>query len=230
MPVLTPTELDALWLSLKVAVVAVLWAAPLALGCAALLAFRQFPLKSLVSAIFHVPLVLPPVVMGYLLLTIFGTQAPVGAFLDEVLGLRFIFSWTGAALAAGVMTFPFQLRAMRQALESIDTAQLDVAATLGAGPVDRFITVVLPLAAPGVIAGMITAFAAALGEFGAIITFVANIPGETQTLPLAIFSAVQSPGGEAVAARLSLIAVTLAVVGLVVSESLLARIWRARLS
>jgi len=224
--VLTDAEMTALWLSVKVASAAVLGTSPFALGCAALLAFRQFWGRSLLSAILHIPLVLPPVVMGYLLLVTFGARGALGQGLEAAFGVRFAFSWTGAALAAGVMTFPFQLRAMRQAFEAMDRRYLDVAATLGAGPVDRFFTVILPLTAPGIIAGLVTAFSAALGEFGAIITFVANIPGETQTLPLAIYSALQSPGGETVAARLSLLSITLAFSGLILSEGLLARVHR----
>lgn len=160
--------------------------------------------------------------MGYLLLVVFGTQGPVGGWLESSLDIRFIFSWTGAALAAAIMTFPFQVRAMRQAFEAVDPAYMDAAALLGAGPVNRFLTVLLPLALPGIIAGLVTAFAAALGEFGAVITFVSNIPGETQTLPLAIYSVLQTPGGEAAAARLALMALSLAFAALLLSEALLA--------
>ena len=164
------------------------------------------------------PLVLPPVVMGYLLLLAFGTRGPLGAWLYDAFGIRFAFSWTGAALASGLITFPFQLRAIRLALEAIDRGLGDAAATLGAGPLDRFMTVTLPLALPGVVAGAITAFAASLGEFGAIITFVSNIPGETRTLPLAIYSALQAPGGEAAAARLTALSIALALIGVGLAE------------
>jgi molybdate transport system permease protein len=162
--------------------------------------------------------VLPPVVMGYLLLVVLGTNAPLGRWLEDALGIRFIFSWTGASLAAGLMTFPFQVRAIRLAIEAIDPGLMDAAASLGAGPFDRLRSVILPLAAPGLIAGAITAYAASLGEFGAIITFVSNIPGETRTLPLAIYTAIQSPGGEAAAARLAGLSILLALAGLVLSE------------
>ena len=150
----------------------------------------------------------------------------MGAWLQDTFGLRFIFSWTGAALAAGIVTFPFQVRAIRLAMEAIDPGLMDAARTLGAGPLDRFISITLPLALPGIIAGAITAFAASLGEFGAIITFVSNIPGETRTLPLAIYSAIQTPGGEANAGRLVVLAILLAFAGLILSELASARIRR----
>ena len=148
----------------------------------------------------------------------FGTRGPLGAWLLENLGLRFAFSWTGAALASGIITFPFQLRAIRLALEAIDRGLGDAAATLGARPLDRFVTITMPLALPGIVAGAITAFAASLGEFGAIITFVSNIPGETRTLPLAIYSAIQAPGGEVEAARLSALSILLALLGVGLAE------------
>jgi molybdate transport system permease protein len=215
---LTGVETQALFLSLRVSLVAVFCALPFALAAATLLARTRFPGKALVDSALHVPLVLPPVVVGYLLLTLLGTRAPLGAWLLAHLGIRFAFSWTGAALAAGLITFPFQLRAIRLALASIDKGLGQAAETLGAGPFDRFVNIVLPLALPGIVTGVITAFAASLGEFGAIITFVSNIPGETQTLPLAIYSALESPGGETEAARLSLISITLALVGMVLAE------------
>jgi len=216
--VLSPAETEALLLSLRVSLVAILWAFPFALGTALLLAHRRFPGKVLVEGVLTLPLVLPPVVMGYLLLLAFGTRGPLGAWLYDAFGIRFAFSWTGAALASGLITFPFQLRAIRLALEAIDRGLGDAAATLGAGPLDRFMTVTLPLALPGVVAGAITAFAASLGEFGAIITFVSNIPGETRTLPLAIYSALQAPGGEAAAARLTALSIALALIGVGLAE------------
>ena len=223
---LTAAEAQALLLSLKVSGAAVLAALPFALATAFLLARHRFPGKTLVDGLVHLPLVLPPVVMGYLLLVSFGTRAPLGAWLLETLGIRLVFSWEGAALAAGIVTFPFQVRAMRLAIEAIDPGLEVAARTLGAGRLDRFFTVTLPLALPGVIAGAITAFAASLGEFGAIITFVSNIPGETRTLPLAIYTAIQTPGGEAAAARLAALSIALALVGLVLSEVAARRVKR----
>lgn len=215
---LSAAEWEALLLSLKVSLVAVAFALPLAFAAALLLSRARFRGRSLVDALVHLPLVLPPVVMGYLLLITLGTGAPLGGWLHDVLGIRFTFSWTGAALAAGVVTFPFQVRAIRLALDAIDPRTEAAARTLGAGPVDTLLSVTLPLAMPGIIAGAITAFAASLGEFGAIITFVSNIPGETRTLPLAIYTALQTPGGETAAARLSVIAIVLALAGLLLSE------------
>ena len=215
---LSPAESEALLLSLRVSLVAIVWAFPFALAVALLLAHRNFPGKTLVEGVLTLPLVLPPVVMGYLLLLAFGTRGPLGAWLLHTLGIRFAFSWTGAALASGIITFPFQLRAIRLALEAIDRGLGDAAATLGARPLDRFVNITLPLALPGIVAGAITAFAASLGEFGAIITFVSNIPGETRTLPLAIYSALQAPGGEMVAARLSALSIVLALIGVGLAE------------
>ncbi|ESR26242.1 molybdate ABC transporter permease subunit [Lutibaculum baratangense] len=215
---LTDAEWEALVLSFKISTVAVLCALPLAVLVAALLARGRFPGRSLLDGIVLMPLVLPPVVVGYLLLVTFGTRAPLGAWLHETFGWRFVFSWTGAALAAAIVTFPFQVRAIRLAIEAIDRDISAAAETLGAGPVDRFFSIVLPLALPGVVAGAITAFAASLGEFGAIITFVSNVPGETRTLPLAIYTAIQSPGGEAQAARLAAISIGLALAGLLLAE------------
>jgi molybdate transport system permease protein len=215
---LDAAETEALLLSLKISAVAVACALPVALCVAALLAHRRFPGKAIIDGALYMPLVLPPVVTGYLLLLAFGTRAPVGAWLLEHLGIRFAFSWTGAALASGIITFPFQLRAIRLSIEAIDAGLGDAAKTLGAGAFDRFINLTLPLALPGIVAGAITAFAACLGEFGAIITFVSNIPGETRTLPLAIYSALQSPGGEAEAARLSLLSIGLALIGVILAE------------
>ncbi|HTW36500.1 MAG TPA: molybdate ABC transporter permease subunit [Rhizomicrobium sp.] len=215
---LSQTESEALFLSLKISTVAVAAALPFALAAAYLLARSRFPGKTIVDGVLHLPLVLPPVVVGYLLLMTLGTREPVGAWLLAHLGLRLAFNWKGAAFAAGLITFPFQLRAIRLALQGLDRGLSEAAETLGAGPLDRFVSLVLPLALPGIVAGAITAFAASLGEFGAIITFVSNIPGETQTLPLAIYSALQTPGGEAEAARLSALSIVLALIGLTLAE------------
>lgn len=211
-------DIAALLLSLRISLVAVAVSLPFAIGFAMLLAKGSFPGKALLDGIVHLPLVLPPVVMGYLLLITFGTHAPIGGWLLEHLGIRFVFSWTGAALAAGIVTFPFQVRSIRLALDAIDPGLVEAAETLGAGPIDRFFSIILPLALPGIIAGAITAYAASLGEFGAIITFVSNIPGETRTLPLAIYTAIQTPGGEAAAARLAGLSIILALAGLILSE------------
>lgn len=219
-------ELQALLLSLKIATVAVAVALPFAIGTAWVLARRDFPGRTLIDAIVHLPLVLPPVVVGYLLLITFGARAPLGAWLEASFGLRFVFHWSGAALAAGIISFPFQVRAIRLAMEAIDPGLLQAARTLGASPVDAFARVVLPLALPGVIAGAATAFAAALGEFGAIITFVSNVPGETRTLPLAIYTALQTPGGETLAARLAGLSILLALAGLAASEAAARRVRR----
>jgi len=215
---LDSAEIEALLLSLRIATVAVLCALPFALAAAALLSHRRFPGKAMVDGALHLPLVLPPVVVGYLLLLALGTRAPVGHWLLAHLGIRFAFSWTGAALASGIITFPFQVRAIRLAMEAIDGGIGQAAETLGAGAFDRFVNLTLPLALPGIVAGAITAFAACLGEFGAIITFVSNIPGETRTLPLAIYSALQSPGGEAEAAKLSVLSILLALAGVTLAQ------------
>ncbi|MBY0338863.1 MAG: molybdate ABC transporter permease subunit [Acetobacteraceae bacterium] len=215
---ITPEEWQAVRLSLEVAGRSVLVGLPLALPVAWLLARRRFPGRTLVDALVHLPLVVPPVVVGWALLMLFGVRGPIGAPLNEWFGLRLVFTTEGAALATAVMSFPLIVRSIRLGLESVDPGLEAAAATLGAGPLDRFLTVTLPLAAPGVLAGAITAFAAGLGEFGAVITFASNIPGETQTLPLAIYSATQTPGGEAVAARLAAIAFALAVAGLLLAE------------
>jgi molybdate transport system permease protein len=206
---LTPDEIEALLLSLKIASVAVAVAMPFAIATALLLS-RNFPGKTLVDGIVQLPLVLPPVAMGFLLLVIFGTRGGLGGFLKDQFGIVFVFRWTGAVLASAIFTFPFQVRSIRLALEARDSGLDEAARTLGASWLDRLINVTLPLALPGLIAGAITAFAGALGEFGAIITFVSNIPGETRTLPLAIYTALQTPGGEAEAARLSALSIILA--------------------
>lgn len=180
----------------------------------------RFPGRALLDALAHLPLVLPPVVVGWLLLLIFGRHGAIGAWLDAWFGIRLVFTRAGAVLACAVMVFPLMLRAVRLSLEGIDPGLEQAARTLGAGRLDRFVTIVLPLAAPGILVAAVVGFAASLGEFGAVITFAANIPGQTQTLPLAIYTALQSPGGEATAARLSVVAVVLALVGLLLAEAL----------
>lgn len=215
---LSPDEWTAIWLSLKVALVATVAALPPGLAVAWLLARGSFWGKTLLDGFVHLPLVLPPVVTGYLLLVLFGRRGPVGAFLADHLGLVFSFRWTGAALACGVMGFPLLVRPLRLALEAIDRRLEDAASTLGANRVWVFLTVTLPLALPGLIAGMVLCFAKALGEFGATITFVSNIPGETQTISAAIYTFTQVPGGDAAAFRLVVIAIAIALAALVLSE------------
>ncbi|MFK8017836.1 MAG: molybdate ABC transporter permease subunit [Gammaproteobacteria bacterium] len=223
---MSSAEFEALMLSLKVSGVAVLWTLPVALGLAWLLSRGRFKGRMALDILVHLPLVLPPVVVGYLLLISLGQSSPLGRGLHEWFGVRFVFSWTGAALAAGIVSLPFQVRAIRLALDAVDSRVEEMASTLGASPLDVFRSVTMPLIRPGIVAGMITAFAASLGEFGAIITFVSNVPGETRPLPLAIYSALQSPGGETLAARLSLMAITLAVLGLAMSEWVTRRLRR----
>jgi molybdate transport system permease protein len=216
---LTPDEWVAIRLSLRIALVATIAALPFGVAIAWLLARKNFWGKSLLDGIVHLPLVLPPVVTGYLLLITFGRKGAVGAFLAD-LGIVFSFRWTGAALACGVMAFPLLVRAIRLSFEVIDRRLEDAAATLGASRSWTFITVTLPLALPGVIAGMVLCFAKALGEFGATITFVSNIPGETQTLPTAIYVFTQVPGGEAGALRLMTISIVISMAALLLSEFL----------
>ena len=225
---ITPTEWTAIELSLRVASVATLVATPVGIALAWLLARRDFWGKSLLDALVHLPLVLPPVVTGYLLLITFGRRAPVGAFLAEHFGIVFSFRWTGAALACAIMAFPLMVRAIGLSIEAIDRRLEDAASTLGAGPWWRFATITLPLALPGIIAGGMLAFARALGEFGATITFVSNIPGETQIISAAIYTLTQVPGGDAAALRLVIISVLISLAALVVSE-VLARRATARL-
>jgi molybdate transport system permease protein len=224
----TPEELDALRVSLVVGLRAALFALPLAVAAAYALARGRFPGRSLLDALVHAPLVLPPVVVGYGLLLIFGVQGPAGRLLDQLFGLRLAFTSAGASLAAGVCAFPLMVRAVRLSLEAVDESLTVAARSLGAGPLDRALSVVLPLAWPGLLSAAVVGFAASLGEFGAVITFAANVPGVTQTLPLAVYSALQSPGGEDVAARLALVSVVIALVGLAASEWL-ARSARRRL-
>lgn len=225
---LTDVELEAVRLSLRVALWATACSLPVGLLTAWLLARPRFPGKTLLDGLVHLPLVVPPVVVGYALLVLFGRRGPIGGFLHDVFGITLIFTWKGAALASAVMAFPLMVRAMRLSLEAVDRRLEAAARTLGASPVDVFFSITLPLMAPGVLAGAILAFARSLGEFGATITFVSNIPGETRTLPVAIYSFTQVPDGDAAALRLSLISVAIALVALVASE-LLARRIRARL-
>ncbi len=212
---------DALMLSLKVSLVATLFSLPVAIAVAWLLARRQFPGHALLSALVHLPLVLPPVVTGYLLLLTFGRQGAVGGLLESI-GIVLAFRWTGAALAAGVMGFPLMVRAIRLSIEAVDPKLEEAAATLGAGRWAGFVRVTLPLIGPGILAGAVMGFAKAMGEFGATITFVANIPGQTQTLPSAIYAFLQVPGGEGAALRLVLLASGVAIGAVLVSE------WLAR--
>jgi len=221
---LTPDELAAIGLSLKVALRAVVFSLPLAILAAWLLARTRFPGKALFDALVHVPLVMPPVVVGYVLLVLFGARGPLGGLLQDWFGIRLVFTAAGASLATAVMSFPLIVRAIRLSLEGADPGLEDAARTLGAGPLDRLFTITLPLAFPGILSGAVVAFAAGLGEFGAVITFVSNIPGETQTLPLAIYTATQIPGGEATAAKLAAISFTLALTGLFLSELLARRL------
>jgi molybdate transport system permease protein len=214
---LTPDEWTAVALSLRIAVVATVVSLPFGIAVAWLLARKDFWGKSLLDGVVHLPLVLPPVVTGYLLLITFGRKGLVGGFLADI-GIVFSFRWTGAALACGVMAFPLLVRAIRLSFEAIDRRLEDAASTLGANGIWAFLTVTLPLALPGIIAGMVLAFAKALGEFGATITFVSNIPGETQTLSAAIYTFTQIPGGDAAAMRLVIVAIVIALAALVASE------------
>jgi molybdate transport system permease protein len=215
---LSPQDWTAVQLSLRVAAVSTLVALPFGIAIATLLARREFWGKALLDAIVHLPLVMPPVVTGYLLLISFGRRAPIGAFLADHFGIVFSFRWTGAALACGVMAFPLMVRAIRLSIEAIDRRLEDAAATLGANPIWTFVTVTLPLALPGVIAGMMLAFARALGEFGATITFVSNIPGETQTISAAIYTLTQVPGGDADALKLVIVSIIISFAALLASE------------
>ncbi|WP_375749886.1 molybdate ABC transporter permease subunit [Vibrio sp. HN007] len=217
---LTEFEIEALILSLKVAFFAVLWLIPIGIGLAWLLARKNFFGKSLLDSIVHLPLVLPPVVIGYLLLILMGRQGVIGSFLNDVFGISFSFSWKGAALASSVVALPLMVRAIRLSLESVDTRLEHAARTLGASPIKVFFTITLPLTLPGIVTGTMLAFARSLGEFGATITFVSNIPGETQTIPLAMFSFIETPGAEFEAARLCAISIVVALSSLFVSELL----------
>lgn len=226
MDILTPMETTALLLSLRVAGVAIALGLPAAVLAAWVLGRYSFPGKTLVDGLVHLPLVLPPVVTGYILLVTMGTKGVVGGWLYQTFGIKLIFTAEGASLAVAVTSFPLMVRAIRLSVEAIDDGLEAAARTLGAGPVDRFFTILLPLMAPGLLSGAIVAFAAAMGEFGAVITFVSNIPGKTQTLPLAIYAATQEPGGDAVAARLAAISFAVALLALMLSEFLAHRVRR----
>ena len=226
MDILTPMETTALLLSLRVAGVAIALGLPVAVLAAWVLGRYNFPGKTLVDGLVHLPLVLPPVVTGYIVLVTMGTIGVVGGWLYQTFGIKLIFTAEGASLAVAVTSFPLMVRAIRLSVEAIDGGLEAAARTLGAGPVDRFFTILLPLMAPGLLSGAIVAFAAAMGEFGAVITFVSNIPGQTQTLPLAIYAATQEPGGDAVAARLAAISFGVALIALMLSEFLAHRVRR----
>ena len=222
--VLSPDEWTAVRLSIKVSTWATVVSLPFGIAIAWLLARKDFWGKALLNGVVHLPLILPPVVTGYLLLITFGKRGPVGAFLYETFGIVFAFRWTGAALACGVMAFPLMVRAIRLSIEAVDRRLEAAAGTLGANPAWVFATITLPLILPGIIAGMILCFAKAMGEFGATITFVSNIPGETQTLPSAIYTFTQVPGGDLGALRLTLVSIAIAMVALVASEILARRV------
>jgi len=224
---LSAGEMEILSTSFQVALLALVWSLPFAIACAFLLS-RQFPGKFTLDGLVHLPVILPPVLTGFLLLLLFGRHGPIGAWLERVAGIHLVFTRGGAALATAVMTFPLLVRTIRVAFEAMDTKLFEAAALLRARPLDRFVTIALPLAGPGILAGAVTAFAAGMGEFGAVITFAANIPGETQTLPLAIYAVLQQPGGETAALRLAAISFVLAMSGLIGAE-LLQRWMRRRL-
>ncbi len=215
---LSDYEVTALLLSLKVSSVAVLFSLPLGIVCAWILARTEFPGKSLFDSLIHLPLVLPPVVIGYILLISMGRQGAIGSLLYDWFGLSFSFSWRGAALAAAIVSFPLMVRAIRLSFESVDIRLEQAARTLGSCRLRVFFTITLPLAFPGIVSGMVLAFARSLGEFGSTITFVSNIPGETRTIPLAMYSFIQTPGAEHEAARLCVIAIIIAVLSLTASQ------------
>jgi molybdate transport system permease protein len=219
-------ELDALRLSLEVAARSVGFSLPLAVLAAWVLTRARFPGRPILDAFVHLPLVLPPVAVGYVLLILFGVHGVIGGWLRDRLGIQLAFTTAGAALATAVMTFPLMVRAIRMALENVDLGLEAAARTLGAGPWDRFFTITLPLMLPGILAGAVTAFAAGLGEFGAVITFASNIPGATRTLPLALYTAIQSPGGDAPATRLAILSIMLGLLGLLAAEFLARRMRR----
>ena len=224
----TAAELVAIKLSLRVSIIATLVSLPFGVGVALILARGRFRGRTLLDGIVHLPLVLPPVVTGYLLLIGFGRRGPIGAFLDQTFGIVFAFRWTGAALACGVMGFPLLVRAIRLSIESVDRRLEYAAASLGAHRLVVFATITLPLIIPGLLAGAVLGFAKALGEFGATITFVSNIPGETQTIPSAIYTALQVPGGESEAIRLSLVSIVISLGALLLSEILARRMRNGR--
>jgi molybdate transport system permease protein len=223
---LSPEEWTAVHLSLRVATVAMLASLPVGIAVAYLLARGRFPGKSILDGIVFLPLILPPVVTGYLLLLSFGRRGPIGAVFDQHFGIVFSFRWTGAALACAVMAFPLLVRSIRLSIEAVDRKLEEAAGTLGANPLWVFLFVTLPLILPGIIAGMILCFAKAMGEFGATITFVSNIPGETQTLPSAIYTFTQIPGGETGALRLTLVSIVISMGAVMVSELIARRVGR----
>jgi molybdate transport system permease protein len=225
-PALSAAELEALRLSLEVAARSVLLSLPFAVLIAWVLTRVRFPGRMLLDAFVHLPLVLPPVAVGYALLLLCGARGPLGGWLHERFGIELAFTTAGAALATAVMSFPLMVRAVRVSLENVDRGLEDAARTLGAGALDRFVSVTLPLMLPGIMAGIVTAFAAGLGEFGAVITFASNIPGVTRTLPLALYTAMQTPGGDALAVRLALISFGLGLIGLLAAELLVRRVRR----
>jgi len=226
LPFLTPLETEALVLSLRVSIWAVLASLPLGVGIAWVLARLRFPGKLFVDGLIHLPLVLPPVVTGYLLLVALGRRGVIGGWLYDALGVSFAFDWKGAAVAAAVVSFPLMVRAVRLSIEGVDRGLEAAARTLGAGPFRVFFTVTLPLILPGIFTGAILAFARSLGEFGATITFVSNIPGQTQTLPLALYNLTQVPGGEAAAFRLCVVSVVVAMAALIASDVVAKRVER----
>jgi molybdate transport system permease protein len=219
-------ELEALRLSLAVATRSVAFSLPLAVLAAWILTRARFPGRTVLDAFVHLPLVLPPVAVGYVLLLLLGARAPLGAWLQAHFGIQLPFTTAGAALATAVMTFPLMVRAIRLSLENVDRGLEAAARTLGARPLDRFLTITLPLMLPGILAGAVTAFAAGLGEFGAVITFAANIPGVTRTLPLALYTAMQTPDGEPLALRLAILSFALGLAGLLGAELLVRRVRR----
>jgi molybdate transport system permease protein len=223
---LSSAELDALRLSLGVAARAVGLSLPFAVLVAWILTRVRFPGRSVLDAFVHLPLVLPPVAVGYVLLLLFGLKGAIGGWLHDHLGVQLAFTTAGAALATAVMSFPLMVRAIRISLENVDLGLEAAARTLGAGPWDRFLTITLPLMLPGILAGAVTAFAAGLGEFGAVITFAANIPGVTRTIPLALYTAIQSPNGDPVAFRLAILSLILGLLGLLAAELLARRMRR----
>jgi molybdate transport system permease protein len=223
---LSPEEATAVRLSIRIAFWAMTTSLIPGILVAMVLARGRFWGKSLLDGVVHLPLVMPPVVTGYLLLLLFGRRGPLGRFLDEELGIVFAFRWTGAALACAIMGFPLMVRAIRLSIEAVDRRLEDAAATLGANPVWVFLVITLPLILPGIIAGMILSFARSMGEFGATITFVSNIPGETQTLPSAIYTLTQVPGGDAGALRLTLVSIAISMVALLAAEFLARRLSR----
>lgn len=220
---ITPLEWSIIGLSLKVSLVAITLTLPLAYGLAWLLARRRFPGRFLLDALVHLPLVVPPVVTGWLLLVLLGRNGPIGTILHDWLGVTLVFHWTGAAVAAAVMALPLMVRAMRLSIDAVDRKLVGAARTLGASPWHAFRTITLPLSLPGILAGAVLGFARSLGEFGATITFASNIPGQTRTLPLAIYTSLQVPGAEGAVTRLAIISIVLSLAALLASEWLVRR-------